>query len=52
MNSANFVVELIEDKDGSRQYIVRSLQGQPIKVVTSAEDLAAFFGGFQFKNEV
>lgn len=51
MKSSNFVVELLEDKDGSRTYIVRTLQGQPITKLSSSSELATFFDEFQFKNK-
>lgn len=50
LKSANFVVELIEDKEGKRQYVIRLAQnGYPLKIVSSPEELAQFFDDFKFE---
>lgn len=48
MKNQNFGVELIEDKDGKRTYILRALNGQPITILHSGEELAQFFNDFKF----
>lgn len=44
----SFVVEIIKKEDDSRIYVVRSLQGAPIRVLESPEDIVTFFNEYQF----
>lgn len=43
LRSAQFVVEVIVDEDNKETYVIRTPQGQPIKVVNCSEDVAQFF---------
>ena len=43
IKSAQFVVEVIVDEDNKETYVIRTPQGQPIKVVNCSEDIAQFF---------
>ena len=43
LRSAQFVVEIIVDEDNKETYVIRTPQGQPIKVVNCSEDVAQFF---------
>ena len=49
MKNQNFVVEILEN-DGDRKYIIRQMNGQPVKIVSSSDELATFFNDFQFAN--
>lgn len=43
-----FVVEIIKKEDDSRIYVVRTLQGFPIKVLDTPEQIATFFNECEF----
>lgn len=43
VSSVSVVVEVVACKDGSTSFIIRHVNGQPIKVFTDPEDVATFF---------
>lgn len=42
IKGATFGVEVIVDKEGSTTYILRTVQGVPVRVVTDATEVAEF----------
>lgn len=42
LRSAQFVVEVLVDDNNKETFVIRTPQGQPIKVVNCSEDVAQF----------
>lgn len=47
----SFVVELLEDVDGKRIYILRAPNGQPLKIYDDPHHISEFLYEFKFKGE-
>lgn len=45
IKASAFTVEVLVDKDGKQTYVVRTIQGQPVRVLSSSSELATFFDG-------
>lgn len=46
MKSVNFIVEMIED-GSDRTYVLRQTNGQPLKIVSSPDELVSFLREFK-----
>lgn len=49
MKFQNFIVEVIKT-DCDETYIIRSPNGQPLKICKSADDIAVFFNELKFND--
>lgn len=50
LKTAAFTVEIIADKDEPATFIVRTVQGQPIRICSSSDEVAEFLN--EVTNEI